>query len=109
MHAVAPIVIRAGESIDSALLADEHPMGCGFDEDVRCVRVLVEGSAGEQVDLTLSAVEGQPVDFRDRGLGPLPFPRPSGSVQTVTLPSMGRLELWIAGGPANFTLTATRR
>jgi hypothetical protein len=49
------IVIRAGESPDSALLFGNHPTWCGWDESIACIRVTVEGSTSEIIDLTLSA------------------------------------------------------
>jgi hypothetical protein len=94
-------MIRAGQSIDSALLLD-HPASCSEWALLRCVELTVDGPAGEEIDVTLGAVEGQPVgfffDWPNIQL-PTEFPQ-----RLTVLP--GRL--WVMGGPARFTVTAAR-
>jgi hypothetical protein len=102
IEVTGPIVIRAGESVDSALLLHDHPVWCSEWVDIRCVGVIVEGSANELVDLTLSAVEGQAVGlfWEEPGLQP-----PAAFPQRLTVPP-GRF--WVVGEPSRFTVTATR-
>jgi len=99
VEVTGPIVIRAGESIDSALLLTDHPVWCSEIGDVRCVGVILEGSADELIDLTFSAVEGQAVGFflETPLFPPSVFPQ-----RLMVTPGT----YWVIGGPSRFTVAA---